>query len=45
MSDCGAVGSILASVSYHAGGWTATAWTGGALAAAALALFATERKA
>jgi predicted MFS family arabinose efflux permease len=38
----GAAGSLLASVSFHAGGWTATAVTGGAIAATALALFLTE---
>jgi predicted MFS family arabinose efflux permease len=38
----GAAGSTLASISLDRGGWTATAWVGGAIAAAALLLFLTE---
>jgi predicted MFS family arabinose efflux permease len=38
----GALGSVLASFSYDRGGWTATAWVGAALAAAAFLLFLTE---
>jgi predicted MFS family arabinose efflux permease len=38
----GATGSLLASLTFHAGGWTATACTGAAITVAALALFLTE---
>ncbi|MDR3473821.1 MAG: MFS transporter [Devosia sp.] len=38
----GAVGSIVATASYHAGGWTATAIAGGAVGVVALLLYATE---
>lgn len=40
----GALGSILATISFERGGWTATASVGGVLVAAALALFLTERR-
>lgn len=37
-----ACGSTLASYTFYRGGWSATAWTGAALAGAALLLFLTE---
>jgi len=39
----GAIGSTIATASYHWGGWTATAVCGGTLGVLALLLFATER--
>jgi predicted MFS family arabinose efflux permease len=41
----GALGSMLATVSFEQGGWTATVSVGAALATAALLLFLTERRA
>lgn len=38
----GALGSVLATVLYHHGGWTAVAWAGGVVGLVMLALFATE---
>jgi predicted MFS family arabinose efflux permease len=38
----GALGSMLGTLTYHAGGWTATAAAGGAIGLLALVLFATE---
>jgi len=40
----GALGSTIATASYHWGGWTATAIGGGALGVLALLLFATEKR-
>jgi predicted MFS family arabinose efflux permease len=37
-----AIGSTLATYTYYHGGWSATAWTGAGMAAAALLLFLTE---
>jgi len=39
----GALGSVLGTLTYHAGGWMVTAATGAALGIAGLAAFATER--
>lgn len=39
----GAAGSVLGTLTYHAGGWTTTAIAGGCVGATALALFAIER--
>ncbi|MFC7398410.1 MFS transporter [Chelatococcus sp. GCM10030263] len=39
----GALGSMLGTLTYHAGGWTGTATAGGAIGLLALILFATER--
>ncbi|WP_267382293.1 MULTISPECIES: MFS transporter [unclassified Sphingomonas] len=41
----GALGSMLATLSFERGGWTATAAVGAALVTAALVLFSTERRA
>ena len=38
----GAIGSIVATASYHAAGWTGTATAGGVVGVAALLLYATE---
>ncbi len=40
----GAVGSVLSTVTYHWGGWNATAAAGGLIAVLTLLLFATERR-
>jgi predicted MFS family arabinose efflux permease len=40
----GAVGSVLGTMTYHRGGWTATAAVGGAIGLAALLLFALETR-
>ncbi len=40
---CGALGSVIGTLSYHARGWTATAVIGGAIGASALALNLLER--
>ena len=39
----GAAGSMLGALTYHRGGWGATAWTGAAIGAVLLVLQATER--
>jgi predicted MFS family arabinose efflux permease len=39
----GAAGSVLGTVTYHAGGWTMTALAGAGIGLIALALFALER--
>jgi len=41
----GAIGSVLGTLTYHSGGWTATAIAGGVIGLAALLLYATERRA
>ena len=40
----GALGSLLGTVTFHGGGWRATAGTGGAIGAVLLFLFALERR-
>lgn len=39
---CGSIGSILATLVYNGGGWTATAFAGGAIGIVALAAFARD---
>ncbi len=40
----GAIGSVLGTITYHWGGWSATAATGGLIGIAILAIFLTERQ-
>jgi predicted MFS family arabinose efflux permease len=40
----GAIGSVLGTITYHSGGWSATAATGGLIGIVALAIFLTERQ-
>ncbi len=40
----GAIGSVVGTITYHSGGWSATATTGGLIGIALLAIFLTERK-
>jgi predicted MFS family arabinose efflux permease len=40
----GAIGSLLGTITYHSGGWSTTAVTGGIIGVVLLALFSMERR-
>ena len=40
----GAIGSVIGTITYHSGGWSATAATGGVIGMVLLAIFLTERR-